>query len=223
MRLIFGDVAQWTVAANISQGDRIAFLNYAGRGREGPEYQERTGTVHLVGPEGPVVSLPGDRYGARPVVVTQDKFLRVVSRKRNPPEEQEEEEPGTLADFIRRHHVTSTATEDPSIPEDPAWRGASHWKVQVRVEGRVMTIPYHLGSAHTGPPQLDDVLNSLALDSSGYENARGFEDWASEYGYDADSRKARGIWRQVQVQARKLKQLLGATAYDELLYHTESL
>lgn len=84
-RLIFGDVASWAVAANIAPGDRIAFQLYAGRGRAGPEYREATGTVHLVGPEGPVVSLPGDRFGARPVVVTEDRFLHVVSRKRNPP------------------------------------------------------------------------------------------------------------------------------------------
>lgn len=82
MRLVFGDVAQWAVEANIAPGDRIEFKHYAGRGMRGPEYVNRTGTVHLVGPQGPVVTLPGDKYGASPVVVTRDKFVRVVSRKR---------------------------------------------------------------------------------------------------------------------------------------------
>lgn len=75
--LVFNE-ATW--AANISVGDTIEFWGYAGRGREGPEYRLTKGKVHLIGPAGPVVSV-GGRYGS-PVVVEQDRFVRVVRRAR---------------------------------------------------------------------------------------------------------------------------------------------
>lgn len=83
--LVMGGVPQWVVDQGIAPGDRIRFQQYAGSGRQGPEYKPATGRVHLLGPAGPVVVLPGDRFGARPTVVTQEHFLGVVSRKRNPP------------------------------------------------------------------------------------------------------------------------------------------
>lgn len=82
-----GGVPQWVVDQGIAPGDRISFDLYAGRGMRGPEYKQATGRVHLLGPAGPVVVLPGDRFGARPVVVTAQTFRGVVSRKKNPPKE----------------------------------------------------------------------------------------------------------------------------------------
>lgn len=60
------------------------------------------------------------------------------------------------------------------------------------------------------PPTAADVLECLCSDASGYDNARGFEDWAAEFGYSADSRKAEALWHTVAEQSRKLRQLLGA-------------
>jgi len=55
-------------------GQRIKFWNYAGRGMRGPEYKEVTGTVRIVNTDSVVVTLPGDRYGARPVVVNESNI-----------------------------------------------------------------------------------------------------------------------------------------------------
>ena len=79
------------------------------------------------------------------------------------------------------------------------------------------------GSAYTKPPTLADVLDCLASDASGVENAKSFEDWASEYGYDTDSRKAEKTYRIIEKQAQELKSFLGADAYDTLLWNTERL
>lgn len=79
------------------------------------------------------------------------------------------------------------------------------------------------GSAHTDDPTLADVLDCLASDASGYDNAKSFEDWASEYGYDTDSRSAEKIYKTVKRQAEQLKRVLGAEAFEELLYKTERL
>jgi hypothetical protein len=93
------------------------------------------------------------------------------------------------------------------------------------------------GSAHTTDPTLADVLDCLASDASGYENARVdtrpdekqdkaltvFEGWASEYGYDTDSRKAEKTFRAIKRQSEQLKRTIGAEAYEELLWQVERL
>lgn len=57
-------------------------------------------------------------------------------------------------------------------------------------------------NAYTEPtaPDLPGVLECLSLDWSGVEGQT-FEDWASEYGYDTDSRKAERTYRTVLEQA----------------------
>ena len=86
-----------------------------------------------------------------------------------------------------------------------------------------LTVYFSQGSAHKKPPTLAEVLDCLASDASGVDNAQSFEDWASEYGYDTDSRKAERTYRICEEQAQKLKALLGQDAYNQLLYSTERL
>jgi hypothetical protein len=73
------------------------------------------------------------------------------------------------------------------------------------------------------PPAASDVLDCLASDAAGYDNAESFEDWASEYGYDPDSRKGERIYNTVGTQAGKLRRFLGNVLYEELLYQVERL
>lgn len=65
-------------------------------------------------------------------------------------------------------------------------------------------------------PDACDVLYSLLMDSSGVENAGSFEAWASEYGYDTDSRKAEAIYRECVDLALKLRASLGGDMLDSL-------
>jgi len=55
-------------------------------------------------------------------------------------------------------------------------------------------------------PQLDDVLHSLLMDGEAFFNAQSFEDWAGDFGYDKDSRKAEAIYRICDATGRKLSQ-----------------
>lgn len=66
-------------------------------------------------------------------------------------------------------------------------------------------------------PDVATVLNCLASDSRGYDNARGFEDWANNYGYDTDSRRAEAAYRVTGEQSKRLRYFLGAANYAELL------
>ena len=86
-----------------------------------------------------------------------------------------------------------------------------------------MTVYFSQGSAHKKNPTLAEVLDCLASEASGVDNARSFEDWASEYGYDTDSRKAERTYQICKKQAQELKALLGQDAYNQLLYSTEGL
>jgi hypothetical protein len=57
-------------------------------------------------------------------------------------------------------------------------------------------------------PEACNVLYSLASEA-GVLNYSGFEDWAAEMGYDADSRKAEKIYRECIETALKLRAALG--------------
>lgn len=80
---------------------------------------------------------------------------------------------------------------------------------------------YRVAAGYAYRPELVDVLDCLASDAGGYENARGFEDWASEYGYDTDSRKAYATFETVEEQAKELHRLLGTGAFNQLLWEVE--
>lgn len=65
------------------------------------------------------------------------------------------------------------------------------------------------------PPDLADVLHSLAFDSSVLDYAR-FEDWADDYGYDTDSRSAESTYRECLAHALALRASIGESALAKL-------
>lgn len=65
------------------------------------------------------------------------------------------------------------------------------------------------------PPDAKDVLSCLILDASVLNNAS-FEDWASEYGYNKDSRSAEEIYRTCLDTALKLKNGLGESVFAQM-------
>lgn len=46
------------------------------------------------------------------------------------------------------------------------------------------------------PPSLDGVVYALVMDAMGVRHGQTFEEWASEYGMDSDSRKAEKMYNQ---------------------------
>jgi hypothetical protein len=113
------------------------------------------------------------------------------------------------------------ADANPHMDGMPA--GSTHWKVTLRRKGgRRMTVYFSMGPAHTSEPEAAEVLDCLASDASGYDNARSFEDWCSEYGYDSDSRKAERTYKTIEKQREKLFSFLGDD-YDKVLFHTDRL
>jgi hypothetical protein len=136
-----------------------------------------------------------------------------------------------MAEFIEQHGITMSVKrvdDNPNMPAElrDARSGTAtpmdHWKVTLRMGNARMTSYFSMGSGHEGkPPTAADVLDCMGSDASGLENAKGFEDWAGEYGYDTESRKAERIYKKVQQVSYKLRQFLGQEAYESLLWHTE--
>jgi hypothetical protein len=119
--------------------------------------------------------------------------------------------------------LTMTCQRSDSNPhmEQDSWSAtAHHWRVTLHHGSKRLRTFFSQGSGYTQPPTIEDVLNCLADDAAGHENAQSFEDWASEYGFDSDSRRALRDYQLIGRQAQALKNFLGE-AYHEVLFDTE--
>lgn len=66
-------------------------------------------------------------------------------------------------------------------------------------------------------PTLAAVLEALVTDAASFDDAIDYEDWASNFGYDPDSRHGEKIYNACGEQSRGLRRLLGAYAHGELM------
>lgn len=130
----------------------------------------------------------------------------------------------TIQSFVEKYKIRLVAEwedENPYMPDSA--RSMDNWKCVLRTGNRRMTVHFSKGFGHGGKePEAREILSCVALDSSGYDNARDFEDWCSNYDYDTDSRKAEKTWKQIERQAKSLRKFLGDEGYDELLHETET-
>lgn len=130
----------------------------------------------------------------------------------------------SMQDFIGNTAITTKVKRVESNPNmSDMGPGSRHWLVTLRAGRFSMRVPFSQGSAHTEAPAAADVLNCLAMDAAGFENARSFSEWCSEYGYDVDSRKAEHIYKTVARQTAKLRALLGQDNYETLLCNVERM
>jgi hypothetical protein len=74
-----------------------------------------------------------------------------------------------------------------------------------------------------GPPRVAEVLDAVAAEAAVVEQARCYEEWAAEMGFDPDSRHGERVYRTERRQAKLLRALLGDHAYKVLLWETERL
>ena len=94
---------------------------------------------------------------------------------------------------------------------------ASHWRVILAEPvQKDMTLFYSMGSAHTGEPELLDVLNCLLMDWQSVQGVDGFEEWADELGYDTDSRQAERIYNACKRQTKELEGFFTSNQLEQL-------
>jgi len=128
----------------------------------------------------------------------------------------------TMESFVERNQITANVVETDKNPNmmDKDWE-ARHYKVILRRNGKQMTVIFSVGMGWETEPNTCDVLSCLASDVTGYEEAKDFEEWCDEYGYDTDSRKAEKAYNVIGKQKAKLVNFLGTVLYNELLWGTE--
>ncbi len=132
----------------------------------------------------------------------------------------------TVQEFIKTNGITASATRadgNPNMTDMP--EGSRHWSVLLSRTGTdfKLIVKVSQGPAHTEPPTAEDVLDCLASDAAGWENAPNFDVWCGEYGYDTDSRRAEQTFNTVKKQKEELEKFLSALQYDDLLWNTERL
>lgn len=93
-------------------------------------------------------------------------------------------------------------------PYNEKFKDSTGYMVTLKLGRKRMTVPFYMGSAHTNEPSACDVISCLISDSTaaGYES---FEEWASDYGYDTDSREAERTFKTCVGIGRRLRKFLG--------------
>ena len=128
-----------------------------------------------------------------------------------------------MGDFIKKHDVRMACEwehERPDYLMDDMPRGSNHYRCTISANGHRYTMHWSQGPAITDEPDAADVLDALASDASNTE--AGFENFAAEYGYDEDSRKAERIYRACVGVRKALFRLFGDDA-EALMYEVERL
>lgn len=130
-----------------------------------------------------------------------------------------------ITEFIAKEKITFLpqfieTRPDGGMPDMP--EGSTHWRVTFKRGRKTLTTYYTMGPAHRGDVEAADVLNSLALDAQGVLDCPRFAEFAREYGYDEDSRKAESTFKACLRIKQKLERFLGGS-FDALLFNTERL
>lgn len=132
----------------------------------------------------------------------------------------------TFAQYAETHGLTMTATYqgrhdngEPSPYNGKPWE-YDQWVCCLRRGKMSMRVTYKLGIGHAdNPPELPDVLYSLALDADDFctSDVPTFEQWAGIYGYNTDSRTAEKAYRACKRQSKRLMTFLGSALLRELV------
>ncbi len=134
------------------------------------------------------------------------------ARAGKPSRGREPRPPTELETLCAKLGVKAVATEGaPDVDFEPNdWRAtATGWTVKLRYGKTSLTVPFWQGSAHEKPPTAADVISCLLSDTVNVENARDFEEWARDLGFDTDSRKAKKTYNQCERIGRRVRALLG--------------
>lgn len=132
----------------------------------------------------------------------------------------------TMQEFIQEHRIVATTRRSDSNPNmNDMPQGSRHWSIMLSRSdtNQRMLVKFSQGPAHMLTPTAEDVLDCLASDACGWENAPNFDVWCGEYGYDISSENAKRIFNAVRVQTKKLEEFLDPRQYNDLLWNMERL
>lgn len=103
-------------------------------------------------------------------------------------------------------NISATVTYGGTVPE--GWTpGTNPWKVTLRKGRKRLTVPFFTGPGCSGEPTAADVLSCIVSDVNAGEQT--FKGFCSDFGYDADSRKAEQTYKACAKIAPKVRAFLG--------------
>lgn len=123
-----------------------------------------------------------------------------------------------IREFVEVYHIQMSVIPTHKAGEwapDHPDMSMNHWLCTLRMGRRHMVTPFRTGVGIV-TWGVEDVLECLAGDAAGYENARNFDDWNADYG-GRGSKFDREVYRQVGVQTRRLKKFL-RDQYEALVW-----
>ena len=113
---------------------------------------------------------------------------------------------------IRVKKLKMSCTKTGSNPNmEPGWK-ADHWRCTLTnaQTKKKMSFVYSKGHGHKGKtPSMSEVLETLKLDAQGIEYARGYQDWASEYGMDPGWARTKKIYNATKRQSDAYQRVVG--------------
>ena len=152
----------------------------------------------------------------------------------------------TIAEFLTEYPITLEAQrtqENPYMAKDEK-HPMYHWLITLHYKEKTFPLHYSIGSGHAIPefpnptfrphkfkdlnpkeiiaaypcrkPTITDVLDCVASDAYAL-NYDSFEEWANEFGYDTDSRKAERTYHACIENGKQLREMLGRKLFTELL------
>lgn len=116
-----------------------------------------------------------------------------------------------VKEFIERTGITIEASLvdfNPNIEERDEWnKGARHFLCTLFYKDRTMEFHYTYGRLNFNNPEdeLEETLCNLSRDC--YATIVNFEEWATEFGYDTDSRKAERTYLACHKIAQNFREL----------------
>ena len=124
----------------------------------------------------------------------------------------------TLDEFITQHGIElkeiRRVEENPYMDSDhPMY----HYLMTLSMGDREFCAYLSMGTGWTREPSVSNLLECLILDASGVDRSQSFEDWADEYGYDPDSRKAKRLYKTIEVESLRLKEFFGDDLFEEAI------
>lgn len=133
-----------------------------------------------------------------------------------------------IVEFVQAHNITLDILGNHGLQTEVG-EGWQHVRYTVRLNyaGRSLTTAWRAGTGlaalGTGAGDAANILDSLVSDAASYTDARSFEEWAEEFGYDTDSRAAEKTYNACGKISRDLTNLLGGDLLLTLMEDIERL
>lgn len=88
------------------------------------------------------------------------------------------------------------------------------YRITLTYKGKKCSFTFH--DNYRNASTKEEIIESLLLDADAYNNARNFEDFCFEFGYNSDSIKALKVYNACKKQADKLSRLFTNAEVEQL-------